>query len=196
MCLASWQPGPDGQYRLSSTERLNLNLLVNTENNRIGWRVQIQADNIVDFPFRLRIGVELKRFNPVWFESMSLPDAMNRAVRQSTFVDRSRELQWLMPDVGGFRVIATTWAVLREVTSRGPAAPRLLLQSVQSSFGEPATNTTDLNRRIAGQQRHLGSGNIVCHEQYGPSPATQASCARRRPHNPFKFDAIIFRQND
>src|SRR5437899_11602345 len=36
-----------------------------------------------------------------------------------TFVDKSLELQWLMPDLGGFKVIATTWAVLRELTFRG-----------------------------------------------------------------------------
>src|SRR5882672_2734170 len=52
VCLASWQPRPHGQYRLSSIERLNLSLLVDTENDRIGWRVQIQAYNIVDFLFR------------------------------------------------------------------------------------------------------------------------------------------------
>jgi hypothetical protein len=178
VCLASRQPGPHGQYRLSPTERLNLSLLVDTENDCIGWRIQIQANNIVDFLFRLRISAELKRFNPVRFESMSLPDAMNRAVRQSHL--RRQISRTPMAHAGRGRLQGHRHNLGRFARTHftRSAAPRLVLQPGQAGFGEPASNTTDLNRCIAGQQRHFSSGNIVCHEQYGPSPPTQASGAR------------------
>jgi hypothetical protein len=77
-----------------------------------------------------------------------------------------------------------------------PTAPRLIVQPVLSRFGETATNPTDLNCCIASQQSYLCTGDIVSHQQYGPSPSAQACSSRRGAHNPFKFGAIIFRQNE
>jgi len=73
--LPGRQPRTYRQHRLSAAERLNLSFLIETNNDSVVGRVQVEADNIIDFLFRFRIAAELKCFDPVRFESMRLPDA-------------------------------------------------------------------------------------------------------------------------
>ena len=61
-----------------------------------------------------------------------------------------------------------------------PGATRAgsLVQSDQALRGEPASDATDLDRRIPGSTSDFDAGKVVGHQQHGSSPAVET---RRRP---------------
>jgi len=69
---------PEFKNRLGPFQCLNLRFLVHTENYRIGWRVEIQTDNVFEFFFKMWIGAELKMFYLMGFESPFPKDRVYR----------------------------------------------------------------------------------------------------------------------
>ena len=67
------------QPRLGSVERLDLALLVERQDDRMGWRVDVEADNITQLLDELRIVRELELPHSVRSQAVGAPDALDRA---------------------------------------------------------------------------------------------------------------------
>src|SRR5206468_9602778 len=64
--LARRQSRSQRQHRLSAAEGLNLSFLTDAEDHGVSGRIHVQADNVIDFFFRLRIIAELECLDTVW----------------------------------------------------------------------------------------------------------------------------------
>src|SRR6266404_8469949 len=67
------------QTRLSSIKRLNLALLVDRQDNGVVGRIDVEADDLVQFGGKLRIVGQLELAHPVRLEAMSTPYPLHRA---------------------------------------------------------------------------------------------------------------------
>ena len=63
-----WQAG------LSAVERLDLRLFVDREDDGMGGRIDIKPDHVAQLVDELRVVGELELLNPVWLETMRVPD--------------------------------------------------------------------------------------------------------------------------
>ena len=84
--LAGRQSRPKRQDRLGSVESLDLGLLVDAQDHGIGWRVEVQSDNIVNLRLGLGVAAELERLDPMRLQVMSPPDPVDGAVRHLDLV--------------------------------------------------------------------------------------------------------------
>ena len=63
------------QAGLSAVERLDLRLFVDREDDGMGGRIDIKPDHVAQLVDELRVVGELELLNPVWLETMRVPDA-------------------------------------------------------------------------------------------------------------------------
>ena len=66
------------QSRLSSVERLDLALFIDRQHHRMGWRRDVQPDDIGQFAKKVRIVGKLEVFPPVRRQTMALSDCLYR----------------------------------------------------------------------------------------------------------------------
>jgi hypothetical protein len=71
------------QAGLGAVERLDLALFVNGQHNGVGWRIDVEADNVAQLGDELGILGELELAHPMRLEPMGAPDALNRADRNA-----------------------------------------------------------------------------------------------------------------
>ena len=81
--LAGWDTGPQWQQRLRSIQSLNPAFLVDAEHQCFVGRVQVKADDIVEFFDELFVAAELERFDQMRFPVVLLPNAMNRVFAEA-----------------------------------------------------------------------------------------------------------------
>src|SRR5258705_13874505 len=67
------------QTRLGAIKRLNLALLIDRQDNGVVGRVDVEADDLVQFGGKLRIVGQLELTHPVRLEAMSTPYPLHRA---------------------------------------------------------------------------------------------------------------------
>src|SRR5450756_1036003 len=65
------------QTRLGAVERLDLALLIDRENDGMGWWIDIEAYNIAQLVDKLRVGGELELFHPVRLKAVRTPDPLD-----------------------------------------------------------------------------------------------------------------------
>src|SRR5450756_1545990 len=65
------------QTGLGAVERLDLALLINREDDGMGWWIDIEAYNIAQLVDKLRVGGELELFHPVRLKAVRTPDALD-----------------------------------------------------------------------------------------------------------------------
>src|SRR5450830_1093977 len=65
------------QTRLGAVERLDLALLIDREDDGMGWWIDIEAYNIAQLVDKLRVGGELELFHPVRLKAVRTPDALD-----------------------------------------------------------------------------------------------------------------------
>ena len=65
------------QAGLRAVERLDLRLFVDREDDGMGGRIDIKPDHVAQLVDELRVVGELELLNPVWLETMRVPDALN-----------------------------------------------------------------------------------------------------------------------
>src|SRR5205814_6108874 len=78
------------QTRLGSVEGLDLALLVKRQNNRVGGRRDIKADDVAELVDELRIIGKLELPNAVRLEAVGAPDPMNRTGADPCFAGHQR----------------------------------------------------------------------------------------------------------
>jgi hypothetical protein len=64
-----------GQAGLGAIQRLNLTLLVDRQDQRMLGRIEIEADNVLQFGGEIRIAADLEAFNTMRLQSVGVPDA-------------------------------------------------------------------------------------------------------------------------
>ena len=69
------------QRRLRPPERLDPCLLVHRDDDSVVGRVDVEADDIADLQFELRVAGDLERLDPVGFQTVALQDAEHRRDR-------------------------------------------------------------------------------------------------------------------
>src|SRR5260370_36287948 len=67
------------QPRLGAIKRLNLALLIDRQDNGVVGRIDVEADDLVQFGRKLRIVGQLELTHPVRLEAMSTPYPLHRA---------------------------------------------------------------------------------------------------------------------
>src|ERR1700737_2164795 len=67
------------QTRLSAVERLDLALLVDREDDRMGGRIDVEADDVFEFLGELRVVRQLERADAMRRELVGLEDTLHRA---------------------------------------------------------------------------------------------------------------------
>ena len=83
--LSLRQSWPRGKDRLSAIQRLNLVLLVCAQHDGLVRGVQVQADDVVDLGYELRVRAEFEGFHAVRLEMMFTPDPLDCRFTQSRF---------------------------------------------------------------------------------------------------------------
>ena len=73
----SCTPLLDRQTRLRTVERLNLALLIDREDERVLWRVEIKADNVFEFLHEVGIVADLEGADQVRLQPVAPPDALD-----------------------------------------------------------------------------------------------------------------------
>src|SRR5712691_3141597 len=159
------------QTRLGAIERLDLALLVDREDDGMGWRIDIEADDVAQLVDKLRIGGELELFHPVRLKAVCAPDAM----------DGTRA------DVDGFRHhgggpvgclrgrigLSERHDVLNNVQSQwwDTRRPRLVAQETVITFPHEAfLPAPDTGLRLAGLAPDLIGANAVRAQQDNLGP--------------------------
>jgi|SRR5450631_250338 len=79
------------QTRLGTIKRLNLALLVNRQDNGVAGRIDIEADDLVQFGRKLGIVGQLELAHPVRLEAMSMPYPLYRADANPPSPNRSSD---------------------------------------------------------------------------------------------------------
>lgn len=192
-CRQSWT---DRQHRLSAAQGLDLSLLVKTEHDRIGRRVQIEANDVVDLLLGLGVGGELERAEAMGLKSMSLPDPMDRAAR------KARALRHVprgpLGHAGAGR-LESQGDDSRSLPSRDHGrTPRTwsVEQAGQSLLGEAAADAADLDDGVADAPGDLHTREPLRHQQHGLGPPRQACRGGRSLLQPLQLRASAGSQHD
>ena len=83
--------GINRQALLSAVQRLDLALLVDTENQGVLRRVEVESDDINQLLYEFRVVADLERPDQVWLQSVGAPDtADHRAAGPQHFRECSR----------------------------------------------------------------------------------------------------------
>ncbi len=78
MASSSRLTGTHRQHRLTAVQRLDLGLLVYTQNDGVCRRRDVKADDVAHLGDEVRIGGELECLQPVRLEPEGPPDALHR----------------------------------------------------------------------------------------------------------------------
>src|SRR3972149_9534969 len=68
----------DGETRLGAVEGLDLTLLVDTQNQGLVRRIEIQSNYVVEFLHKVFVAAELEGLDQMWLEAVLLPDPVYR----------------------------------------------------------------------------------------------------------------------
>jgi len=187
--------GAKREDRLGSLERLDLRLFVEADNHGLGGRVQVEADDIADLGFGIRVGGELERLDAMRLHSVSLPDPVDGGMGDTDAIrdfarapmreSRRRGLERQGDDPGTFRL-----GHRRRVTGA-----RLVSQSCETFLSESSSNTADLNWGVPRPTGDFGAGKLL--SEKNDTRATGESGRRRgRSLQPLERTAFGFRQVD
>jgi hypothetical protein len=131
-------PTAKGQGRLGSIESLDLRLLVAAQDDRVGRRIEVEADNIAELLGELGVAADLEAAHQVRLEAVLAPDPANRRgahLRSLRHVARAplrsvgrRLLRRDAHDVGD---------LLGADGFRSTSAGRVLLDARDAQLGEP-----------------------------------------------------------
>lgn len=72
------------QSRLATVERLDLALLIDRQHDGVGWWIDIEPDDVVQFAGKARVVGQLEMPRSVRLQTMLAPDALHRTDADST----------------------------------------------------------------------------------------------------------------
>ena len=159
------------QTRLGVVERVDLAFLIDRENDGMGGRIDIEADDVAQLVDKFRVGGELELFHPVRLKAVRAPDASDGTRAD---IDDLRHH-------GGGPVGRLCWRVglgerhdaLGDVRPQRPDArrPRLVAQKAVIAFlHEALLPAPDTGLRFASPAYNLIGANTVRAQQDDLSP--------------------------
>jgi len=194
--LASREPRADRQQRLSPLQGLDLRLLIEAQHDSVGRRIEVQADDIVDSLFRLRVGDELEGLETVRLEVVSLPDTVNRGVGDPRATSNLTRRPLAQAALGLSKGDRNDLSALARGNDRRPTLAGTLEDAGDTLLGDPATDAAHLDRRVSAAASDFGPGHAVGHEQDGPGAAAQASGGGGRPHEFLEITPFLFGERE
>ena len=190
--------GSDRKHRLSPGKGLNLSLFIHAEHDCIGRRLQVQADDVTDPFFGIGIGRELKGGHLVWLERVSSPNAVNRRVgNASPFREVARApMGRPRPYIGRLERQSDDLCSFALGDRRWTPRSRPLLQPVESSLREAASDPAHLNHGVSDFLRSLRPRHTIGHQEDCPGSPGQTSWSRGTSSQSLKLATIPLAQND
>ncbi len=155
-----------GQAGLGTVERLDLALLVDREDDGVGRRIDIEADDVAQFGDELRVGGELELLDPVRLKAMRAPDALNGTGAECRRPSPSWRRSSGSPRRAGR--LAEGNDALGDVIAQGLDArgPRLVAQQAVIAFlHEAFLPAPDTGLRLAGPAHDLVGADTVRAQQ-------------------------------
>lgn len=171
LIIMGHRPGPpllERQAGLRTVERLDLAFLIERQDDRMGRRCDIKADDVAEFGDELRVIGELELPNAVRLEAVGTPDPVNRTGANARFAGHKRSRP-----VGRL----TRWGLLRPRHNQGDG---LRVQS------------RDARRTGLIAQQTI---NALGHETLLPAPHACLGLARL-PHDRSRAEAAGAEQHD
>jgi len=192
--LACRQIRPQRQHRLGALQRLNLGLLIHTQDHGVGGRIEVEPDHIADLRLGVRIGGELEALHTMGLERMRLPDPVHGAVGHrrplrdlagAPVRQTLRRALQRQGDNSGALGLAQAWGTSRSWPIHQPG---------DAFFGEAPTNPADLNGCVPSEPSDFRPRDLVGHQQHGSGPAAQTRRGRGRTLEPLQFHPVSRRQ--
>jgi hypothetical protein len=181
--------GPD---RRGSVRLEPICVFVTLKDNWVGRR---QVDHhVVIFP--ASGCAELEGLNSMRLEVVSLPDPMDRAVRDPDFSSQLAGAPVAQTTSGWLQSSSNDLGTLALANRRRSPGTRLVGKSVESFLGESSSESTDLHGGVPGLSSHLGTRDVVSQQQDHTSSATQTGRDARRSLKSLQFGALGFPESD
>ena len=185
------------QPRLGAVERLDLALLIDREDDGMGGRVDIEADDVAQLGDKLRVGGELELFYPMRLKAMRTPDALDgtRADTDDLRHHRGGPVGRLCGWVGpGERYHALGDVRPQRQDARGA---RLIVQeTVVTRLHEALLPAPDTGLRFAGPAHDLIGANAVRAQQDNLSPPDMLVAGVAIPRERLQTAAISGLESD
>src|SRR5712671_8123703 len=159
------------QTRVGAIKRLNLALLIDRQDNGVVGRVDVEADDLVQFGGKLRIVGQLELTHPVRLEAMSTPYPLHRADanpdrlrhRRTGPVTGRRRRASQRQDDHTFSNLRAQW--------RNARPPRLVPPKASGSFiAETLLPAPDHRLGLAGRLHDLGSAATIGRQKHNLCP--------------------------
>jgi hypothetical protein len=191
MGLPCGQPRAYGQEGLCSLQGLDLGLLVETEDDGIGWGVQVEPHDIMDSLLGLRVGDELEALEAMGLEIVSLPDAMDGHVGDTGLAGHLPSRPLGESFVGLFEGQGDDLSSLSRLERGWSSRARLVVDTCDSFVVDTTSDATDLDGGIATSPSDLRSRDAVHHEQDGSCAPAEAGRCGRSTDEPVQFLAVF-----
>jgi len=178
------------QSGLGSLQRLTLALFIAAEDQRLGWRVEIKADDIPELGFKVRIARQLECAGQVRLDLVGRPEALH-ARRRNADLSRHRTNAPASPVGRGLRRQRKNLFLLCVRDRRLRPTTRRLLESRQSQAGKAALPTD--HRRSAhadlGGRRLLTATRRT--QQHDARPDHEPLLRGRGINHAFQLAALV-----
>ena len=183
------------QDRLRALERLDLGLLVDREDDRVGRRCHVQPDDIPDLVDELRVGRQLERLGAVRLQPEGPPDAADHRVtdagrlrhraRAPMRLARRRRLQRLHDDGLDLLIGDRAWR----------ADPRFVVQPLEPALDELPAPLRHRRLRRPQAARH-GRVRGVDTRQHDPRAKRQGAIDARALRQSHERRALVVGDHD
>jgi hypothetical protein len=173
-----------------------LRLLIEEKHDSIGRGIEVEAHDVVNPLFCVRIGDEVEALETVRFEVVGFPDAVDRGVRDPRAASHFSGGPLAQATLGLAEGDRDDLGPLALGDDRRPTRPRALEDSRETLLGDPATDAAHLDRRVPAAARHLGSAYTLAHEQNGAGAAAQSRGGRGGPHKLLKVTPPLFGESE
>lgn len=158
------------QTRLSAVERLDLAFLVHRQDDGVGRRINVQADDVSDLGGKLRIVGQFKLTPAVRLQAVGTPDALDRtdADAHQPGHGRRRPMRHFARRIGGDGQRYHSFGNLGG-EGRNARRPRLVPQETVHAFlHEPLLPTPDDRFALAGPAHDFDGPKSVGGQQHDP----------------------------
>jgi hypothetical protein len=191
MSLPCGKPRPHRQHGLGSLEGLDLGFLVKAQDDGVCRWVQIEADDVVDLLFGLRISDELEALKAMGLEIVGFPDAMDRHVGDPSLSSHLPSGPLSETFIGLFQGQRDDLCSLASLERRGAARARLLEDPRDSIAMHTLADAADLDRAVPATLSDLRPRDVIHHQQDRPCPAAEPCRSGRGADELLELIAVL-----
>src|ERR1700737_1318637 len=159
------------QTGLGAVERLDLALLIDREDDGMGWWIDIETDDVAQLVDKLRIGGKLELFHPMRLKAVRTPDALDGT--RADIDDFGHHRRSPVGRLGGRLGLGEHHDAFGDVRSQRPnarGASLIVQEAVVTRPHEAFLPTPHTGFRFAGQAHDLIGANAIPPQQEDFSP--------------------------